>query len=232
MGNDTSQPCGSFSARVGTASQGCRGRRFPLCQQGVRHSRDGKRGQGRRWPDRRDRPHVARHVLLVVAGMLEVPAANLAVIHRAGGGVGAADLVRHRRPEDIAQVRIGAREVGRGCRRCRHEGRGRWRRRVRNCGGSRHRLARCAVLRVDDGGVDVVRGSEVTGVVGGGHAPGLPLMLTQVLLKVAGMGVGRSTELASVDGGGGICKDSCSFRYPFPCGINHRSSIGNLSLLL
>ena len=102
-------------------------------------------------------------------------------------------------PEDIAQVRIGARrQVCRGRFRCE----GRWRM-ARNCGGF-CRLARCTV---DDGGVNVVGGSEVTGIVGGGHAPGLPLVLPQVLLEVAGVGVGRATELASVDGGGGVCKD-------------------------
>ena len=62
----------------------------------------------------------------------------------------------------------------------------------------------CAVLRLDDVG-GVVGRAEVAGVVGGGHAAGLPLVLAQVLLEVAGVGVGRAAELAGVDGGRGIC---------------------------
>ena len=91
-----------------------RGRGFP--QQRVCHSRRGDSGwlQRRRRAHRRDRPHVARHVLLVVARMLEVPAANVAVVHGTGCGVGADDLIRHGRAEDVAQVRIGACQAGRG----------------------------------------------------------------------------------------------------------------------
>ena len=61
-----------------------------------------------------------------------------------------------------------------------------------------------AVLRLDDV-CGVVRRAEVAGVVGGGDAAGLPLVLAQVLLEVAGVGVGRTAELAGVDGGRGIC---------------------------
>ena len=135
---------------------------------------------------------MARHVLLVVAGVLEVPAADLAVVERAGGGVGAAHLVRHGRAEDVAQVRVGARI-------CNLRRRRRRRSRRRSV-----KFGRRSVLRLDDVG-GIVGRAEVAGVVGGGHAAGLPLVLPQVLLEVAGVGVGGAAELAGVDGGRGIC---------------------------